>query len=147
MLRTPPTANRTDTRCPYTALFRCGRRDWAGLVVEEHVEQRGHALRVDAHAAHPAAGALRLGRRGNVVAGQQIVDELLVLSRHEVGERAPIEAAFVGASELLGHQQVDAVGLALHLGLRSEEHTSELPSLMRISYAVFCLQKQNHTYF
>src|SRR3546814_9481463 len=26
---------------------------------------------------------------------------------------------------------------------RSEEHTSELQSLMRISYAVFCLQKQN----
>src|SRR3546814_7764708 len=26
---------------------------------------------------------------------------------------------------------------------RSEEHTSELPSLMRISYAVFCLQKKN----
>src|SRR3546814_10474536 len=26
---------------------------------------------------------------------------------------------------------------------RSEEHTSELPSLMRISYAVFCLQKTN----
>src|SRR3546814_12707759 len=28
-------------------------------------------------------------------------------------------------------------------GLRSEEHTSELQSLMRISYAVFCLKKQN----
>src|SRR3546814_5397840 len=28
--------------------------------------------------------------------------------------------------------------------LRSEEHTSELQSLMRISYAVFCLQKKNH---
>src|SRR3546814_5799537 len=27
---------------------------------------------------------------------------------------------------------------------RSEEHTSELHSLMRISYAVFCLKKQNH---
>src|SRR3546814_4078008 len=27
-------------------------------------------------------------------------------------------------------------------GLRSEEHTSELQSLMRISYAVFCLEKQ-----
>src|SRR3546814_1112592 len=26
---------------------------------------------------------------------------------------------------------------------RSEEHTSELPSLMRISYAVFCLKKKN----
>src|SRR3546814_3178601 len=28
-------------------------------------------------------------------------------------------------------------------GMRSEEHTSELQSLMRISYAVFCLKKQN----
>src|SRR3546814_1144196 len=28
---------------------------------------------------------------------------------------------------------------------RSEEHTSELPSLMRISYAVFCLKKKKHT--
>src|SRR3546814_4936542 len=28
-------------------------------------------------------------------------------------------------------------------GARSEEHTSELQSLMRISYAVFCLKKQN----
>src|SRR3546814_9163455 len=27
---------------------------------------------------------------------------------------------------------------------RSEEHTSELPSLMRISYAVFCLKKNNY---
>src|SRR3546814_7811233 len=33
------------------------------------------------------------------------------------------------------------------LGLvRSEEHTSELQSLMRISYAVFCLQKKTHIY-
>src|SRR3546814_2881969 len=33
-------------------------------------------------------------------------------------------------------------------GGRSEEHTSELQSLMRISYAVFCLKKQttNHNY-
>src|SRR3546814_7130832 len=29
---------------------------------------------------------------------------------------------------------------------RSEEHTSELQSLMRISYAVFCLKKKTHTY-
>src|SRR3546814_10049837 len=29
---------------------------------------------------------------------------------------------------------------------RSEEHTSELQSLMRSSYAVFCLKKQNKTY-
>src|SRR3546814_6463759 len=31
------------------------------------------------------------------------------------------------------------------LGFRSEEHTSELQSLMRISYAVFCLKKKNNT--
>src|SRR3546814_8595935 len=30
------------------------------------------------------------------------------------------------------------------LDLRSEEHTSELQSLMRISYAVFCLKKKKH---
>src|SRR3546814_8150249 len=30
------------------------------------------------------------------------------------------------------------------LGLRSEEHTSELQSLMRISYAVFCLKKKKN---
>src|SRR3546814_4225806 len=29
---------------------------------------------------------------------------------------------------------------------RSEEHTSELQSLMRISYAVFCLKKKKNTY-
>src|SRR3546814_2195797 len=32
---------------------------------------------------------------------------------------------------------------ALTLRIRSEEHTSELPSLMRIAYAVFCLKKKN----
>src|SRR3546814_1677477 len=32
------------------------------------------------------------------------------------------------------------------MNLRSEEHTSELQSLMRISYAVFCLKKQKHTH-
>src|SRR3546814_2392017 len=34
----------------------------------------------------------------------------------------------------------------LELGSRSEEHTSELQSLMRISYAVFCLKKKNIRY-
>src|SRR3546814_9106390 len=32
-----------------------------------------------------------------------------------------------------------------HFASRSEEHTSELQSLMRISYAVFCLKKKKHT--
>ena len=30
---------------------------------------------------------------------------------------------------------------------RSEEHTSELQSQFRISYAVFCLKKKNHTFY
>src|SRR3546814_5046422 len=34
----------------------------------------------------------------------------------------------------------------VHPQMRSEEHTSELQSLMRISYAVFCLKKKNYTY-
>src|SRR3546814_4836202 len=42
--------------------------------------------------------------------------------------------------------KLDEVKEALHeVGLRSEEHTSELQSLMRISYAVFCLIKKKTT--
>src|SRR3546814_1547340 len=52
---------------------------------------------------------------------------VVVLDQHDVGELAGFEAA-------------DLVPLAQRL--RSEEHTSELQSLMRISYAVFCLQKK-----
>src|SRR3546814_1921017 len=40
-------------------------------------------------------------------------------------------------------QRQDQVGDALANEFRSEEHTSELQSLMRISYAVFCLKKKN----
>src|SRR3546814_6190297 len=37
-------------------------------------------------------------------------------------------------------------GIGYQTGIRSEEHTSELQSLMRISYAVFCLKKQTLTH-
>src|SRR3546814_6061936 len=37
-----------------------------------------------------------------------------------------------------------AAGGSVRPWVRSEEHTSELPSLMRISYAVFCLKKKKH---
>src|SRR3546814_7360267 len=40
--------------------------------------------------------------------------------------------------------QIAVLQRALHFG-RSEEHTSELQSLLRISYAVFCLKKNNYT--
>src|SRR3546814_7031183 len=84
MIRRPPRSTRTDTRFPYTTLFRSG-----GL----------YRRRRDAHrrgsSAHPALLSLRGAFRAR---------------------RA--RAA------------------------RSEEHTSELQSLMRISYAVFCLKKK-----
>src|SRR3546814_8057494 len=44
-------------------------------------------------------------------------------------------------SPLLIQHPDQPIGEVAH---RSEEHTSELQSLMRISYAVFCLKKKNH---
>src|SRR3546814_6908805 len=61
------------------------------------------------------------------------------------------QCAHVGVAAFLagvGHAHVghadEAFGAVgqLHLEPRSEEHTSELQSLMRISYAVFCLKKK-----
>src|SRR3546814_9430853 len=44
----------------------------------------------------------------------------------------------------IGEERMTAIDRRLIRSLgRSEEHTSELPYLMRISYSVFCLQKQN----
>src|SRR3546814_4744736 len=45
------------------------------------------------------------------------------------------------AIRFTGLTWIDPV-VAVGIGLRSEEHTSELQSLMRISYAVFCLKKK-----
>src|SRR3546814_1360543 len=41
--------------------------------------------------------------------------------------------------------QAVCMAAVLYVFRRSEEHTSELQSLMRISYAVFCLKKKNYT--
>src|SRR3546814_2194278 len=45
-----------------------------------------------------------------------------------------------------GWELLFGVALAINLvpALRSDEHTSELPSLMRLSIDVFCLKKQHH---
>src|SRR3546814_4178404 len=56
--------------------------------------------------------------------------------------------------ELVVHQRTDGGQVAGRIAQadivitnkRSEEHTSELQSLMRISYAVFCLKKKKKTY-
>src|SRR3546814_6512221 len=64
--------------------------------------------------------------------------------QHDLVERRQreFELAYVGNHPILvfdGFRIVDWIAIAIE---RSEEHTSELQSLMRISYAVFCLKKQ-----
>src|SRR3546814_1844711 len=49
-----------------------------------------------------------------------------------------------GSRRLL-HIHRNVPGVLSQVNERSEEHTSELQSLMRISYAVFCLKKKNQT--
>src|SRR3546814_10897462 len=57
---------------------------------------------------------------------------------HKIGAGNPVPALLLGGHAL--------VGLAIYTFYgRSEEHTSELQSLMRISYAVFCLTKKKDT--
>src|SRR3546814_4530439 len=55
---------------------------------------------------------------------------------------ALIVAAVAIGGSALRHRRAEPFVTAM-MGLRSEEHTSELQSLMRISYAVFCLKTKN----
>src|SRR3546814_10357242 len=59
-----------------------------------------------------------------------------------VGFRSSLLAS-VMAAICFGSIRVNS-GLYGRMAWRSEEHTSELQSLMRISYAVFCLKKKKH---
>src|SRR3546814_3461589 len=117
MIRRPPRSTRTDTLFPYTTLFRSARNDLGGGVDVVGVQ-----------ILH-----FRLGDLADLGHGD-LAD--LVAVRH------------LGA---LGHigglAQVPARRrrLGLEGERRSEEHTSELQSLMRISYAVFCLKKKTQT--
>src|SRR3546814_5568578 len=70
-----------------------------------------------------------------------------VRSRDARASRQPTIAPRVGVSigesrQILVDRGRGPVVIAI---ARSEEHTSELQSLMRISYAVFCLKKKKHT--
>src|SRR3546814_5353597 len=83
------------------------------LLVAQHVERPAEA----------PAGAVRL---------DDVVDEAARGGDEGVGELLAVRLGALG--DLLGIAAVGAED-----DLRSEEHTSELQSLMRISYAVFCL--------
>src|SRR3546814_8315059 len=113
MIRRPPRSTRTYTLIPYTTLFRSLN------------DSMGHA-----------AG-----------------DELLRTIARRLQGNLPAEAtvARLGGDEFAvivpglapGSALASAVDAILQGVARSEEHTSELQSLMRISYAVFCLKKKN----
>src|SRR3546814_8647839 len=113
MRRRPPRSTRTDTLFPYTTLFR-----------SQVFFQRHRRIGVDDEAAVAAAG-LAFG------AGQRVF--LVRLRVQEHGEVAADRLEAGGEHGVGCFTDDDEV--------RSEEHTSELQSLMRISYAVFCLNK------
>src|SRR3546814_6584397 len=78
------------------------------------------------------------------------VGELVEVRAKETAWRGAIERVLGGfaRSILVDEKHYSAVSAYLNernIGERSEEHTSELQSLMRISYAVFCLKKK-HTH-
>src|SRR3546814_2755919 len=127
MIRRPPRSTRTDTLFPYTTLFRSARSSHRGrqkpLTSEQAWSPEPHPARLAAPLTYAKAEPRRAGLPG----------------------RAP-ERSVLEGGELAG-----AVGVAGFEGLeqvprRSEEHTSELQSLMRTSYAVFSLEKKLNTH-
>src|SRR3546814_10380169 len=69
----------------------------------------------------------------------------LVAHNHRVVDLADgllDRALDAGAKREDREAQLDELGRVADTRIRSEEHTSELQSLMRLSYAVFCLQKK-----
>src|SRR3546814_1666861 len=110
--------------------------DWSSDVCSsdlvEPAPQRADQLRADAHL------ALHLGRAQVEVA----VPEADILAGVLVG----VERQRLGLVEHLDrgrdHFHLAGGNLRIRRLARSEDHTSELKSLMRISYAVFCLKKK-----
>src|SRR3546814_1264462 len=134
MIRRPPRSTRTDTLFPYTTLFRSGLcRALPGGLWRKRARGCAHPL----HAGELPRRRpwLRQGAEGQAFRRQ--------LTRRHI-------SAATGASP--GHRDERSIihhelgGQERCPSSRSEEHTSELQSLMRISYAVFCLKKKTTTH-
>src|SRR3546814_1878169 len=127
MVRLPPRSTRTDTLFPDTTLFR------------SPVRPRRHGERLCAALVH-GPGAAPRRRRPADLAGDRRAGRGRMDRRPASGaERAFRAVAGAALAKLAGDEPVPgfAAGAVGHRR-RSEEHTSELQSLMRISYAVFC---------
>src|SRR3546814_8041450 len=121
MIRRPPRSTRTDTLFPYTTLFRS--EPQIGAVLDDGRCRFQHE--------RAALDAL-------VARGEHILWQFAVEQR-DICRVDPEQRRFGGVGEHVGGR----VGPPREQ--RSEEHTSELQSLMRISYAVFCLKTTNTT--
>src|SRR3546814_8086980 len=121
MSRRPPRSTRTDTLVPYTPLFRSALIRFADILVPQR--RMGRDERSHQRLALGVVGQCQF----DAVASQPgfFTHEGLVFADHH-----PRDAV-----------QHDRTA-AHRARARSEEHTSELQSLMRISYAVFCLKKK-----
>src|SRR3546814_2141952 len=119
-MRRPLRLTRTDTFFPYTTLFLSG--DGAGKT--RPAVPQGAAV----HRRHGLRGNQDLGPGSLAAVAGHLPRDFLVLELWRLS--GPPHA---GALAQPGNRQAG----------RSEEHTSELQSLMRISYAVFCLKKNN----
>src|SRR3546814_8227137 len=132
MIRRPPRSTRTDTLFPYTTLFRSGRR--VDLVQRL---PRLHSSAFFEQALLQDSAHLRSHLRDAIGAGapRQFGDQREGLRLNGVGPDVHWAGGRWGGRGCLAAAGDDDG--------RSEEHTSELQSLMRISYAVFCLKKKN----
>src|SRR3546814_4866342 len=88
-----------------------------------------------------------LRRRGDRARSATRCPMRLILASKSASRRAMLDAAGVPYEAVAANVDEEAVKIAMRAEkvARSEEHTSELQSLMRISYAVFCLKKNKKT--
>src|SRR3546814_1716469 len=141
MIRPPPRSTRTDTLFPYTTLFRSvvEDEDHGRAGVDQLVPELARGVhRVDVHDRQSRAEDAEGGDRILQAVGHHDRDAIALLElqlAQQVGGELAAELVDLRVGERPAH-----VGEG---GARSEGHTSELQSLMRISYAVFCLKKKN----
>src|SRR3546814_4753675 len=90
----------------------------------------------------PGASAVMWQQSAWISHLEQIARGQLIRMEHRVDATGPLRRRGILGSNCRPSQQP-----LRHAGrsTRSEEHTSELQSLMRISYAVFCLKKKQYT--
>src|SRR3546814_822734 len=135
MIRRPPRSTRTDTLFPDTTLFRSGRRGYR--------ERRLGEGSCEPAVQHPASLFPDRGEGPGALALRGF-DDVVVAACVVAVPPAAFEALGAGDDARARVTQRDGSGqqpcrARRTRRRRSEEHTSELQSLMRISYAVFCL--------